>query len=266
MTVGRASRGSRYAALADGASAPTPITFEAEAEKPTRAAPPEEGGRRPGGRTGRSRRVAGRRGCGGARPRPSQMRAEAGRSRSGAPPKKKRTRRGTRGGRSRKKPGATAVTEVTVETEAATPDETDGRPAAPRIHVPPVELASGGKDDAPVAEEVVAVALGENGEAATADDEAAEADGQPKRKRSRRGSRGGRKRRKPAANGDQAQDADAARRRGGRLSRRNVDGETARVRSDVGVDRGLRRRKAVVAGIMLRLCGPRVRFDLRGTP
>ncbi len=118
------------------------------------------------------------------------------------------------------------MTEATEETEAATSDETDGRPAAaPRIHVPPVELASGGKDDPPVAEEVVAEALGENGEVATVDEEAAEAGGQPKRKRSRRGSRGGRKRRKPAANGDQAEDGDAA---GGEAdtSSTEVDGET----------------------------------------
>ncbi len=131
--------------------------------------------------------------------------------------------------------------------------------------MPPVELASGGKDDPPVAEEVVAEALGENGEVATADEEAAEADGQPKRKRSRRGSRGGRKRRKPAANGDQAEDGDAA---GGEADTPSTEARRGdpRVRPDVGVDRGLRRRKAVVAGIMLRLCGPRVRFDLRGTP
>jgi hypothetical protein len=40
------------------------------------------------------------------------------------------------------------------------------------------------------------------GEAGLGDDVAV--DGQPKRKRSRRGSRGGRKRRKPSANGDQS--------------------------------------------------------------
>ena len=112
-------------------------------------------------------------------------------------PKKKRTRRGTRGGRGRKKPTATASEGGADET----PDDAGtGRPAQPRIHVPPADLEvaavavdappdpispDGHDDQAPAVE----VALGP--------------DGQPKRKRSRRGSRGGKKRRKPAAaNGD----------------------------------------------------------------
>ena len=209
VTVGRALQGVGYAAIADGATAPTPITFEAEAEKPTRAAPRKKAvadteaelddlDELPAGEAAAVEVEAVAEGAEGDE-------AEV------APPKKKRTRRGTRGGRNRKKPAASAatdVTEATEETGVATSDETDGRPA-PRIHVPPAELESGGKDDPPVAEEVLAEAPGEHGEVATADEGVAEADGQPKRKRSRRGSRGGRKRRKPAANGDQAEVGDA---------------------------------------------------------
>ena len=111
-------------------------------------------------------------------------------------PKKKRTRRGTRGGRGRKKPTAPA-SEGADETPV---DPGNGRPAQPRIHVPPTDL------------EVAAVAVeapsepiapdGPDGDA-PAVEVALGPDGQPKRKRARRGSRGGKKRRKPAAaNGD----------------------------------------------------------------
>ena len=209
VTVGRALQGVGYAAIADGATAPTPITFEAEAEKPTRAAPRKKAVADPEAELDDLDEP----------PADEVASVEAEAVADGAeedeaevaPPKKKRTRRGTRGGRSRKKPAATAATEVTEateETEATTSDATDGRPA-PKIHVPPAELKSSGKDAPLIAEEVGAEALGENGEVTTADEAAAEADGQPKRKRSRRGSRGGRKRRKPAANGDQAEDGNA---------------------------------------------------------
>ena len=68
----------------------------------------------------------------------------------------------------------------------------------PRIHVPPADLAS-----APAAAEVPAADESANAVEETADGVAAvDADGQPKRKRSRRGSRGGKKRRKPAAASD----------------------------------------------------------------
>ena len=99
-------------------------------------------------------------------------------------PKKKRTRRGTRGGRSRKKPAAAAAA-----SDTDTPD--NGRPAAPRIHVPPADL------EEPVEE--TAAELDATGAAADTTSGAGVDGASPKKKRSRRGSRGGRKRKKPAA-------------------------------------------------------------------
>jgi hypothetical protein len=111
------------------------------------------------------------------------------------PPKKKRTRRGTRGGRARKKP-ATAVTPVESAGGAA---ETVGAPKpAPRIHVPRAEPVRAEKQEpAPEAAEADADAI------VVAEEPEVEplADGAPKRKRTRRGTRGGRRRRKPSANG-----------------------------------------------------------------
>ena len=102
-------------------------------------------------------------------------------------PKKKRTRRGTRGGRGRKP----AAAEPSAELEAAGP-KPSGRKATPKIHVPSVELA---------VEETSEPEAGSGPEAAADVQDEAATDGQPKRKRSRRGTRGGRKRKKPAANG-----------------------------------------------------------------
>jgi len=63
--------------------------------------------------------------------------------------------------------------------------------------VPPADTAA---DEEPVATLVEPAAAAEAG----ADPEVSD-DGQPKRKRSRRGSRGGRKRRKPTTNGEQVE-------------------------------------------------------------
>ena len=95
---------------------------------------------------------------------------------------KKKTRRGSRGGRGRKKKPAT---------EAAAAPEDDGVVPAPKIHVP--EPSLGEETAEPVETEAVSV----NGDAQAEDGEA------PKpRKKTRRGSRGGRNRRKkPVAAG-----------------------------------------------------------------
>lgn len=84
-----------------------------------------------------------------------------------APPPKKRTRRGSRGGRGRKKP----TTAATAETNGAGEAEAVVEPRRPTIHVPE-EKEAGTNGDEPAA---------------------------PARKRTRRGSRGGRRHRKPAA-------------------------------------------------------------------
>jgi ribonuclease G len=91
-------------------------------------------------------------------------------------PKKKRTRRGSRGGRNRKKKPAAAAAGGEVVEAAPTP----------KIHLPAADL---GAEPAADGDEVQAEA--------------------PKKKRTRRGSRGGRRRRKPAA-GVSAEPAESA--------------------------------------------------------
>jgi ribonuclease G len=186
-SIGRALEGVAYATLADGATGVAePITFEAEAEKPMRAS--------------RSKKEPVATAHGRAVESPETLDVEEddtvaeadepGEDEPVEQPKKKRTRRGTRGGRGRKKPAAAASADETASSDASP----NGRPS-PRIHVPPadLELATAAAE-AP--EPVVEAVADENGAPETEN-----ADGQPKRKRSRRGSRGGRKRRKPAASG-----------------------------------------------------------------
>ena len=202
--VGRALQGTAFAMLADGQVAPSPITFEAEAEKPMRASRSKKG----------AAEVAED-----AIAEPDELSAEPDELSAGpdeplaeeaetvvddaeelaaadGQPKKKRTRRGTRGGRSRKKPAAAAPADGDGSAEEAT----NGRPQAPRIHVPPPDLEATTEAPEPVAEAAVdAEATADGGDDSAADVDAVAADGQPKKKRSRRGSRGGRKRKKPAA-------------------------------------------------------------------
>jgi ribonuclease G len=182
-TVGRVLDGVAYAALADEAAPSERITFEAEAEKPTRA-------------PGRKKEDVAEAVAEPEAEEEAVETAETADADGAEKPAKKRTRRGTRGGRGRKKKPAAPVAD-----EAGTPGdtvtqgapETDGARSTPTIHVPPRDLG----EPEPEAEE-----------SPTGEDEAAEAaqsvDGQPKRKRTRRGSRGGRRRRKPAANGQGA--------------------------------------------------------------
>jgi ribonuclease G len=171
-TVGRVLDGAAYASLAGEAEPGARITFEAEAEKPTRA---------PARKKPEPKAVAEAEEV---EETPEELTAEAAEDleEKEKAPAKKRTRRGTRGGRSRKKkaPAAGASTE-------------DGAKATPTIHVPPPDLGVGPPEE----EESEPEPAAESGA-----DETAAADGQPKRKRTRRGSRGGRRRRKsPAANG-----------------------------------------------------------------
>jgi predicted RNA-binding protein with TRAM domain len=180
-TVGRVLDGAAYASLAGEAEPGARITFEAEAEKPTRA---------PARKKPEPKAVAEAE-AEEVEETPEEPTAEAAEEleEKEKAPAKKRTRRGTRGGRSRKKkaPAAGASTE-------------DGAKATPTIHVPPPDLGVGPPEE----EEPEPEPAAESGA-----DETAAADGQPKRKRTRRGSRGGRRRRKsPAANG-QPEEADS---------------------------------------------------------
>ncbi len=126
---------------------------------------------------------------------------------------KKKTRRGSRGGRNRKKKPAGAVAEADASTDGAeaeaeataSADDESPSPAAPRIHVPDFEL---GGDEKPARKR----SAPKPKPSATEEDEAAEpaadaaaasttedGDAAPAKKKTRRGSRGGRNRKKPAA-------------------------------------------------------------------
>ncbi len=220
-TVGRVLEGLAFAVVADSAKLPSPITFEAEAEKPTRA---------PGRKAGetkekdepvaeadpapkaRARATAARKPA--AKPKPAARAAKAAAPETAeveeveaqtedevvavgvdsepaakdGQPAKKRTRRGTRGGRGRKKPATAAAAEGA--SEAATDDAPR---TTPKIHVPEPALAlePDAADEAAEPEE--------SAETADAPEPAAATDGQAPKKRTRRGTRGGRKRKKPAA-------------------------------------------------------------------
>ena len=188
-TVGCVLEGAAFATLAaTDARSDSPITFEAEAEKPTRAS--------------RAKKTA----------EPAEVTAEtededielappfedeASAETDVEPSKKKRTRRGTRGGRGRKKPVGVAPGEETDDTEdTGEAAETNGR-SAPKIHVPPVDFEPAEAESPPPAVVEAIEPPASNGDEPADEDEEA-----PKRKRSRRGSRGGRKRRKPAAAGE----------------------------------------------------------------
>ena len=203
LLVGRALESTAYATLAEDQATSSAITFEAEAERPTRApsrrkAAEEE----PEIETSSDADEA-------SVPEPAadvvaedlaplDVEGEPAEVQADGAPKKKRTRRGTRGGRSRKKAPAATASDETTDDEAPKP----ASKSRPKIHVPPSPTEP---DDEPVADAVAVADLPEQDVAAGEDSEsAAVSDGQPKRKRSRRGSRGGRKRRKPAASAEPA--------------------------------------------------------------
>jgi ribonuclease G len=188
VRIGRVLDGIAYASPADAAELPTPITFEAEAEKPTRA-PSRKAEPKPPPARRRAR----------AEPTVEEVEAEpadaeraeaAGVSATDEAPKKKRTRRGTRGGRGRKKPATAAAA-----SGDAAPETVEPTRSTPRIHVPPLESIAEPGEVAAVVEELEPEAEAEPS-----------VDGAPKRKRTRRGTRGGRRRRKPATNGTPAEE------------------------------------------------------------
>jgi len=231
VTIGRVLEGQAFAALFGGEPGIAPITFESEAEKPTRApsrrkadeaeaAEPEaeatdepdaEATDEPDAEAAETLEAVTDE-----EPEPE----EAATDEDGEPktPAKKRTRRGSRGGKRRKKAPAAAddadsaelspepvpTTETETEAEAVAPAPVaDGAPVekaarkrrAPRIHVPDDGAAD---EESPEPETAV-----EETPSAEADD-----DGAAPKKRTRRGSRGGRNRKKKttgAANGDGAE-------------------------------------------------------------
>ena len=220
VRIARVLDGTAYALLADAAPAATspPITAEAQAEKPTRASRAKKPEPRPSPRPSPRRRERssprkkkseeepaaetppkpttrrGSRGGRGRKKKPAvtaeatpkcrttpaeapEPAAEVSDTTEAAPPKKK-TRRGSRGGRGRKKP-AVAAAETNGAGEAE--PETDAEPRRPTIHVPQAEAPSTNGDEPGAA---------------------------PARKRTRRGSRGGRRHRKPATAAADQQSSD----------------------------------------------------------
>jgi len=210
-TIGCVLEGQAFATLVAGEAGIAPITFESEAEKPTRAPARRKSDDAVGAPEldAEAIEVIGEEVAAEEQDEPDELEV-ASTEEGGEPasPAKKRTRRGSRGGKRRKKPAAASV-----ETEAApgatdtAPPEDDapsGEPAAtrrrqPRIHVP----ADG--SEAPASDEGAAEAPTDVApEAAEPPDEGSST--APK-KRTRRGSRGGKNRKKkPAAatNGDGA--------------------------------------------------------------
>ncbi|HUP32679.1 MAG TPA: ribonuclease E/G, partial [Gaiellaceae bacterium] len=222
VRVERVLDGVAYARALSGIAAPAePITFESEAEKPTRAPSRAKKAEAPADdveevdeveeveepeepETGEAEPVE----------ESEDEPGEAIDADAAAAPAKKKTRRGSRGGRNRKKKPAgmdeAGVAETDVEADAEPEVEPEapetGGPsaAAPRIHVPDFELGDDKKPPrtrapkrAPVAEDGDGEATEQAVEAVAEESETS--DGEPTKKKTRRGSRGGRNRKKPAA-------------------------------------------------------------------
>jgi ribonuclease E len=195
VRVERVLDGRAYAvAIRKAKDAPEPLTAEGEAEKPTRKPPARKG----------AAAVA----IEETEPVAEAVTAEEPEAETDgeadetseaeeAPKPKKKTRRGSRGGKRRKKAPATAETAETAETEAG--DAAEEAPEPTRgvtIHVPGDELGRDGKaepaEEAPAEPEPQATE-----EPTTA--EAAEAEAPKPKKKTRRGSRGGKNRKKKPA-------------------------------------------------------------------
>ena len=197
--------------LAGGDQASAPITFESEAEKPTRApARPKKDAAEPEAMPVEEALVDETPGEAEVEAVADEVAedeesAEAAEAHlDGEAPAKKKTRRGSRGGRNRKKKTPAAEAEATGEAESAPEDgaapapKKPRAPRAPRIHVPTVDL-DGAREDGATLDVPADASVDETpAEAATAD-----GDGDataPAKKKTRRGSRGGRNRKKkPAA-------------------------------------------------------------------
>jgi ribonuclease G len=223
--VGRVLEGRAYASLVDADLGASPITFESEAEKPTRAPTrrkaPEAATDEPPSGEPVAEAVADEPQTDALPEAPATAAAEDDGEAAAA---RKRTRRGSRGGRRRKKSPTSAAAEtaaapaseepdVVAESEpeaAEQPPAAPRRRRAPKIHVPGGDAAAA---VAPVEHGDGQVGPPEDAAAGTPDEATVVAgepsdDGvaAPARKRTRRGTRGGRnRRRKPTtANGDGA--------------------------------------------------------------
>jgi len=197
VRVERFVDGTAYATLVSKAKPDAePITAEGQAEKPTRKPPSKRTAETPAGVDEKPEDEEEPEAGAVETPAEEPVAEEEAPATADAaeePKPKKKTRRGSRGGRGRKKKPATEI--------AATQDGAGAVPA-PKIHVP--EPTLGEEPAAPLETEPVSA----NGDAQSEEGEA------PKpRKKTRRGSRGGRNRRKKpvaaSANGGEATDRSA---------------------------------------------------------
>ena len=219
VRVVRVLEGAAYAELVSGAKdVPTPITFESEAEKPTRA--PSRAKKPVEAEDVVETEVADTAADAGepvaelepgeAEPEDEETDAETDAA-EGDTPAKKRTRRGSRGGRRRKKKPVEAGADGADE-PAAVDDEPEGyepevdeeqapksasrpRTRSPRIHVPTAEL--GTAETASSAEAGATNGAEPDGAEATDAAEATPAAEGPAKRKTRRGTRGGRGRKRP---------------------------------------------------------------------
>jgi predicted RNA-binding protein with TRAM domain len=240
VSVGRVLEGQAFATLVGGEAPAAPITFESEAEKPTRAPSRRRAGETKAAPVGEVTAAGEPEEAVEAIEPVDEPEVETPESTAdeAAAPAKKRTRRGSRGGKRRKKaPAATAAGDESVEGEADTaaapaaghvaepepePEQTakattkakapasprPPRRRTPRIHVPdaPAEDADA---EAPAEEPDAVSRNGEPAEAAPAPDDAAPDAGAPPKKRTRRGSRGGRSRKRKTPAGTERGDEGA---------------------------------------------------------
>ncbi len=189
-------------ATAEETESEAPITAEAQAEKPTRGprkakaveAPKESGAtaeeaktKKPTPAPRKPKTVVEREE---AKPKPEAEVSEAAPEGEAEAKPKKRTRRGTRGGRGRKRKTAVAATAANGK------DGVAQRDGAPKIHLPDPALGA------------EAALPAESSEPSS--DGAPPAEGERPKKRTRRGSRGGRRRRKTGATASSAGSTDAA--------------------------------------------------------
>jgi ribonuclease G len=234
VAIGRVLEGQAFATPVGGETPADPITFESEAEKPTRA--PSR--RRPAdAKAAPAVEVP----VEDAEPSPAEEAepvtegaevAEAGEQGEASAPAKKRTRRGSRGGKRRRKAASTAEAVASETAEGAAepePSPQSGetgeakkqaprpRKRTPRIHVPDADglVADAAADEAEQpsqeAEPGSRNGAGDDVVLLVAEspptDGAQPEEGAPPKKRTRRGSRGGKnRRRKPAT---PTQDADS---------------------------------------------------------
>jgi ribonuclease G len=235
VLIERVLDGSAYATLArKPKQLPEPLTAEAEAEKPTRKPPARKAAAVAEASEPADGKTPAEEPAGEAEEVPEEdvtapdlpettaeteveteveAPAEAGEESAEQAPKRK-TRRGSRGGRKRRKKPVAAAAETSATSDGGAeavegaaedaPVEPAGEPATVRIHVPAEDLGRPASLDAgAAAAEQAPDEPGEEPEPET------EAEPRPKRK-TRRGSRGGRKRRKPPAAADNGAPGDAS--------------------------------------------------------